>query len=243
MITEGLEPLGSDYIGVLRQGCLVDRWVDVYPNQGKMAGAFSAGSYGTHPFICMSYTDDINSLSTLAHELGHSMHSYLTWRNQPFIYSQYSTFVGEVASNFHQAMVRDHLLRTNTDPTFQIALLEEAMSNFHRYFFIMPTLARFEIELHQRVERGEGLAADAMIDLMADLFAEGYGGEMHIDRQRTGITWATFGHLYYDYYVFQYATGISAAHALQTAFYPEYQGGTRLPGFSQCWWFYVPLMH
>jgi oligoendopeptidase F len=214
MITAGLEPLGSDYTGILRQGCLVDCWVDVFPNQGKMAGAFSAGSYGTHPFICMSYTDDINSLSTLAHELGHSMHSYLTWRNQPFIYSQYSTFVGEVASNFHQAMVRDYLLRTNTDPAFQISLLEEAMSNFHRYLFIMPTLARFEIELHQRVERGEGLAADSMIELMANLFAEGYGGEMHIDLQRTGITWATFGHLYYDYYVFQYATGISAAHAL-----------------------------
>jgi oligoendopeptidase F len=111
-------------------------------------------------------------------------------------------------------MVRDHLLKTQPDPAFQISILEEAMSNFHRYFFIMPTLARFELEMHQRVERGEGLTADALIELMTDLFAEGYGGEVHIDKDRVGITWATFMHLYYDYYVYQYATGISAAHAL-----------------------------
>ena len=214
LIAEGLTPLGREYVRVLRQGCLSDRWVDVYPNRGKTAGAFSSGSYGTHPFICMSFTDDVNSLSTLAHELGHSMHSYLTWQHQPFIYSRYSLFVAEVASNFHQAMVRAYLLDTNKEPSFQIALIEEAMSNFHRYFFVMPTLARFELEVHQRVERGEGLTADAMISLMADLFAEGYGGEMHIDHERVGITWATFGHLYYDYYVYQYATGISAAYAL-----------------------------
>ncbi len=214
MIAAGMTPLGNEYVRVLRQGCLTDRWVDSAPNQGKTASVFSSGSYDTHPFICMSFTNDINSLSTLAHELGHSMHSYLTHQHQPYIYGRYSTFVAEVASNFHQAMVRAHLLQTNTDPLFQIAMLEEAMSNFHRYFFIMPTLARLELEVHQRVERGEGLTADTMIGLMADLFAEGYGNEMHVDRERVGMTWATFGHLYTDYYVFQYATGISAAHAL-----------------------------
>ncbi len=223
-ITEGLAPLGNEYVRILRRGCLADRWVDIYPNQGKTAGAFSSGSFGTHPFICMSFTDDISSLSALAHELGHSMHSFLTWQNQPFIYSAYSLFVAEVASNFHQAMVRAHLLRTNTDPSFQVALLEEAMSNFHRYFFIMPTLARFELEVHQRVERGEGLTADTMIGLMTDLFAEGYGGKMHIDHERVGITWATFQHLFYDYYVFQYATGISAAHALSNRILKEEPG-------------------
>jgi oligoendopeptidase F len=214
MIAAGMAPMGDEYVRVLRQGCLVDRWVDYSPNQGKTASVFSSGSYDTYPFICMSFTNDINSLSTLAHELGHSMHSYLTHQHQPYIYGRYTTFVAEVASNFHQAMVRAHLLKTNTDPLFQIVLLEEAMSNFHRYFFIMPTLARFELEVHQRVERGEGLTADTMIGLMADLFAEGYGNEIHVDRDRVGMTWATFGHLYTDYYVFQYATGISAAHAL-----------------------------
>jgi oligoendopeptidase F len=122
--------------------------------------------------------------------------------------------VAEVASNFHQAMVRAHLLATKTELAFQISLIEEAMSNFHRYFFIMPTLARFELETHERIERGEGLSADDMIGLMADLFSEGYGDEMAVDRERVGITWATFGHLYTDYYVYQYATGISGANAL-----------------------------
>lgn len=221
LIAAGLALLGSEYVRVLRQGCMADRWVDIYPNRGKTAGAFSSGSPGTHPFVCISFTEDVNSLSTLAHELGHSMHSYLTWQHQPFIYNKYSLFVAEVASNFHQAMVRAHLLRTNADPSFQISLIEEAMSNFHRYFFIMPTLARFELEVHQRVEHGEGLNADSMIGLMADLFAEGYGDEIHIDHDRVGITWATFGHLFHDYYVYQYATGISAANAISSRILTE----------------------
>lgn len=213
-ICDGLAPLGDEYTDLIRNGCLTDRWVDIYPNQGKTAGAFSNGSPGTHPFIVMSFNNDIFSLSTLAHELGHSMHSYLTWQNQPIVYSRYSLFAAEVASNFHQAMVRAYLLEKETDPQFQISLIEETMDNLHRYFFIMPTLARFELEVHERVERGEGLTAESMIELMADLFSEGYGDEMHLDRQRDGITWATFSHLYMDYYVYQYATGISGAHAL-----------------------------
>ncbi len=222
MIAEGMAPLGGDYVEALRRGSLVERWVDIYPNKGKSAGAYSYGSPGTHPFIFMSYGDDLYGLSTLAHELGHSLHSYYTWQTQPVIYSSYSTFVAEVASNFNQALVRDHLLKTQTDPDFQIAVIEEAMANFHRYFFIMPTLARFELAIHEQVERGESLTADGLNALMADLFAEGYGDEIsyvdELDRRRAGITWGQFStHLYSNFYVFQYATGISAAHALATA--------------------------
>ncbi len=213
-ICAGLAPLGEEYVSTARRGLLEEGWVDVYPNLNKSAAQFSSGSKGTHPFIIMLYDDTIFSMSTLAHELGHSMHSYLTWKHQPIVYSQYSLFAAEVASNFNQALVRDHLLKTNSDPQFQVSLLEEAFSNFHRYFFIMPILAQFELEIHQRVERGEGVTAQDMNALMADLFAEGYGSEMDFDRDRTGITWATFGHLYQDYYVYQYSTGISAAHAL-----------------------------
>ncbi len=213
-ICEGMQPLGEEYVQVLRAGCLEQRWVDVYPNKGKRQGAFSYGSPGTRPFIVMSYNDNALSFSTLAHELGHSMHSYLAWKNQPVLYGQYSIFAAEVASNFNQAMVRAHLLETTDDKALKIALIEEAMSNFYRYFFIMPTLARFELESHERIERGEGLNAEGMTDLMADLFEEPYGSEMTLDRARVGITWAQFTHLYADYYVYQYATGIAGAHAL-----------------------------
>ena len=215
LITESLAPMGREYVNTVRNGVLKNRWVDVYPNQGKAEGAFSWGVQGTHPFILMSYTDDMLSMSTLAHELGHSMHSYLTWKNQPFVYSDYSLFAAEVASNFHQAMMRGHLLSTVNDKNFQLALLEEAVGgNFFRYFFQMPTLARFELETHERIERGESLTADSMIDLMTDLFAEGFGPNFDMDRERVGMTWSTFSHLFLNYYVYAYATGISGANAL-----------------------------
>src|SRR5215213_5190761 len=215
LICESLAPMGKEYVETVRRGVLKERWVDVYPNQGKMEGAFSWGTQGSHPFINMSYTDEVTSMSTLAHELGHSMHSYLTWKHQPFVYSDYSLFVAEVASNFHQAMMRGHLLNTVKDKNFQIALIEEAVGgNFFRYFFQMPTLARFELEMHERAERDDPLTADSMIVLMADLFAEGFGPNFDMDRQRVGMTWSTFGHLFSDYYVYAYDTGISGAHAL-----------------------------
>ena len=214
-ICDSLAPLGNEYVETVRQGCLKDRWVDSTPNVGKMNGAFSYGSPQTHPFIMMSFTNDVGSMSTLAHELGHSMHSYLTWKNQPYAYSAYSLFVAEVASNFNQAMMRGHLLKTVKNKNFLIALIEEAVSgNFFRYFFQMPTLARFELETHQRAERGEPLTADSMQTLMADLFSEAFGPKVKIDRPRVGMVWSTFSHLFADYYVYQYATGISGAHAL-----------------------------
>ena len=215
-ICEGLAPMGAEYVSVMRQGCLQDRWVDWSPNAGKRQGAFSTRvPKDTHPFIMMSYTGSVGSMSTLSHELGHSVHAYYASRAQPMFYYLYPSIVAETASNFNQAMTRAHLLNTNPSRSFQIALLEEAMGNFHRYFFVMPTLARFELETHQRVEQGQALTADSMIELMADLFNEGFGGEMDLDRERVGITWGTFTtHLYIDFYSFQYAIGISAANAI-----------------------------
>jgi oligoendopeptidase F len=217
-IAEGVAPLGEDYVKVMRRGAFEDRWVDVYPNKGKRMGAFSTGGMDTRPFIFMSYNNDIYSMSTLAHELGHSMHSYHARRTQPYVYSNYGLFQAEVASNMHQALTRRHLLATKSDPAFQIAVIEEAMSNFYRYFFIMPSLARLELEIHERVERGGALTADYLTNLMADLMMEVYGSEVDVserDRERIGSTWAQFHtHLYSNFYVYQYATGIAAADHL-----------------------------
>jgi len=216
-LEEALAPLGQEYTDALVKGSLKERWVDRAPNVGKRMGAFSTGVQGTLPFIMMSYSDDVFGMSTLAHELGHSLHSYLTWRHQPPVYSHYSLFVAEVASNFNQAVLREHLFRTHAQGQrdFELALIEETMANFYRYFFIMPTLARFELEIHERTARGEALSAPGLNALMADLFGEGYGDALALDRDRVGITWAQFHtHLYSRFYVYQYATGISGAHAL-----------------------------
>ncbi len=217
-ISEGVAPLGEEYVVTMRKGALHDRWVDVYPNKGKRMGAFSTGSMDTMPFIFMSYNDDIFSMSTLAHELGHSMHSHLAWHAQPYVYANYGLFQAEVASNMHQALTRRHLLATRTEPAFQIAVIEEAMSNFYRYFFIMPSLARLELAMHEHVERGGAITSEYLNNLMAELLLEVYGSEVDVsdrDRDRIGSTWAQFHtHLYSNFYVYQYATGIAAADHL-----------------------------
>lgn len=217
-VAAGVAPLGEEYVHVLRRGALEQRWVDVYPNKGKRMGAFSTGVPDTLPFIFMSYNDDIESMSTLAHELGHSMHSYYARGTQPFIYSSYGLFQAEVASNMHQALTRRYLLEMKRDPNFQIAVMEEAMANFYRYLFIMPSLAQLELEMHQHVERGGAITAGYLNQLMADLICEVYGDEVEVsgaDRDRVGSTWAQFHtHLYSNFYVYQYATGIAGAHHL-----------------------------
>lgn len=214
-LADALAPLGSDYVDAMRRGALDERWVDRAPNDGKRMGAFSTGTPDTKPYVMMSWTDDLASASTLAHELGHSMHTHLANGAQPARYADYTLFAAEVASNLHQAMMRDHLLRERAgDRTFELAVIDETMANFGRYFLIMPTLMRFELALHERAEAGEGLSADALNALLADLFAEAYGPAMALDQDRVGITWAQFHtHLYARFYVFMYATGIAGAHA------------------------------
>ncbi len=214
MICAGMAPLGDEYVRVARIGLTSERWVDIYPNQGKADGAYSGGGYGTPPFILMNYGDNLISMSTLAHELGHSMHSWYTNRVQPAVYSDYTLFVAEVASNFNQAMVRGHLLAQDSPRELQIGLIEEAMSNFHRYLFVMPILSQFEQQVHTWAEAGEAVTAERMGRLLADLFAHGYGPAVHVDVARNGIIWAQFSHLYSNFYVYQYASGIASANAL-----------------------------
>jgi len=212
LVLDSLAPLGDDYVGVVRQG-IADRWVDRAGNIGKGAGAFSEGPYRTQPYISMVYGDDLGGVSTLTHELGHSLHSYHAWE-QPIAYWPYAMFTAEAASNMHQALLGAHLLALKDDRDWQLAVLEERMANHLRYLFTMPILARFELDCHERVERGEALTADGMNAALFALYEHAYGGQVALDPDRMGITWARFSHLFTGFYVFQYATGISAAAAL-----------------------------
>lgn len=218
-ISTGLESLGDDYVRVLRRGATTDRWVDYAQNEGRTQGAFSSAAYDCHPFIFNTFDGTLTAMSVLAHELGHSMHSYWMDKNQPEVYNGYYALgsagaIAETASNFHQAMTRAYLINVNPDDRdFQLSLIEEAMFNFHRYFFIMPTLARLEFELFSRAEKNEAIDVQLINKLTNKFFAEGYGDALENDPGRTSTTWMQFQHLYVPYYTFQYSVGISAAHA------------------------------
>jgi oligoendopeptidase F len=217
-LVDGLAPLGKDYTDAVRKGVTKERWVDWRANVGKRGGAYSAGGWGTRPYILMSYHDDgLTGLSTLAHEVGHSMHTLMSCKNQPYVYADYTLFAAEVASNFNQALVRAHLLnsdRARRDRNFELNIIEEAMYNFHRYFFVMPILSQWELWMHQQVEKGDSLTADGLNAKLAELFKAGYGPAWKLDAAREGVSWATYPHFYADFYVYQYASGIAAANAL-----------------------------
>jgi oligoendopeptidase F len=219
-ILASLAPLGPEYVADVRRG-LAERWTDRCANLGKGGGAFSAGTFGTEPFISMTWRDTLTSVSTLAHELGHSMHSLLTWQNQPVTYSRYGMSAAETASNLNQALMGAHLLAERDDRDWTIAVIEERMANYMRYLFTMPILARFELAAHERVEAGGALSADWMSQTLLGYYREGYGSEVVIDPARMGITWARFSHLFMNFYVFQYGIGIAAAAALAEAILTE----------------------
>lgn len=217
---EAIRPLGDDYVATMRKGCLEDRWVDRAYNLNKANGAFSSLSFdGWPPYIMMSYDDSLLEMSTLAHELGHSMNLHLVGLKQPALYNVAndlaSDSVIETPSNFHQAMTRAYLQDLKKDDEqFLIALIDEAMANFHRYFFYMPSIARFEYEVHNKVMNGEPLNASILNEIMGGFMAEGYGDTMTFNPDYAGITWAQLGHVFHPFYTFQYAIGISAAYAI-----------------------------
>ena len=221
-IIDSSAPLGEAYQARLRTGLLEERWVDRPANRGKREGAFCSSSPGSpHPFVFVSYTDDLPAASTLAHEFGHAMHGDLADAVQdPLDDDALSMTVAETASNAQQALMRAHLLAgaAGEDRDVELAVLDEALLNFHRYFFVMPTLVRFERAVHARVWEGDVPTGSELVALMHALFQEGYGDAVACDGgvgdERVGITWAQFGHLYVPFYTFQYSVGIAAAAAL-----------------------------
>ena len=212
IVLKGLAPLGEDYAKVLKEG-FENRWVDVHENKGKRSGAYSSGAYGTNPYILLNWQDNVNNLFTLAHEFGHSVHSYYTRKSQPYPYGNYSIFVAEVASTCNEALLNDFLLKTMEDDGKRIYLLNHYLEGFRGTVFRQTMFAEFEHLIHQKAQNNEALTADALTEIYYDLNKKYFGDEIVIDEE-IGLEWARIPHFYYNYYVYQYATGFSAATAL-----------------------------
>ncbi len=216
MVLEALAPLGPDYVDVTRKG-FDSRWIDVFPRSGKRSGAYSSGNaYDVHPYILMNYNDDYESVSTLAHEWGHTMHSYLANHAQPFPTADYSIFVAEVASTFNEALLLDSMLKKADDDDERLFLLGSYLEGLRGTFFRQAMFAEFELAIHQASERGEALTGEKLSKMYGDLLRRYHGsdeGVLTIDDRYT-VEWAYIPHFYYDFYVYQYATSLAASAQL-----------------------------
>ncbi len=212
ILLKGLAPLGDEYISIVKEG-FDHRWVDVQETRGKRSGAYSSGSYGTNPYILMNWQDNVNNLFTLAHEFGHSVHSYYTRKYQPYPYGNYSIFVAEVASTCNEALLNDYLLQTIDDEKKRLYLLNHYLETFRGTVFRQTMFAEFEHMIHEMVQHGEALTAQVLTEKYYELNKTYFGDGIVIDEE-IGLEWARIPHFYYNYYVYQYATGFSAATAL-----------------------------
>ncbi|WP_251552464.1 oligoendopeptidase F [Neobacillus muris] len=213
LVLKGLAPLGEEYLSILKDG-FENRWVDVHENKGKRSGAYSSGAYGTHPYILLNWQDNLNNLFTLAHEFGHSVHSYYTRKNQPYPYGNYSIFVAEVASTCNEALLNDYLLKTIDDEQKRIYLLNHYLEGFRGTVFRQTMFAEFEHLIHQKAQSNEALTADSLTSMYYELNKKYFGEDDIVIDEEIGLEWARIPHFYYNYYVYQYATGFSAATAL-----------------------------
>ncbi len=212
LVKQGLTPLGDEYGSVL-DTALSSRWVDVYENQGKQSGAYSWGVYGTHPFILLNFNNRLEDAMTLAHELGHSLHSHYSNSTQPYATHDYTIFSAEVASTTNETLLLDHLLKTTTDRKKKMYLLNEYLESVRTTVFRQAMFAEFERDLYARVENGEALTADLLDSMWHDLNVKYYGPQMVVDKE-LNAEWSRIPHFYYNFYVYQYVTGFSAANAL-----------------------------
>jgi oligoendopeptidase F len=211
-IAQALAPLGEAYVAVAKGG-FASRWVDVYENEGKRSGAYSWGSYGTNPFMLMNFHENMDGMFTLAHEMGHSMHSYFTWQTQPYSYSSYTLFVAEVASTLNEALLTASLLRTTTDRALRMYIINHALETFRTTLYRQTLFAEFERDVHAQAESGESLTPELLGATFKRLNDTYYGPVVHVD-DAIADEWARIPHFYSSFYVYQYATGISASSAL-----------------------------
>ncbi|BFN36492.1 oligoendopeptidase F [Fidelibacter multiformis] len=222
-VLEALHPLGEDYLKLAKEG-LYGRWIDVYETRGKTNGAYSWGTYDApHPYILMNYNDTRDNMFTLAHELGHTIHSMLTNKNQPYIYSDYSLFVAEVASTMNEALLLDHLLKTTEDPNIRLALMDQWADNIVGTLYTQVLFAEFEKTIHEKAEAGIPITAETLNETYMAILKSYYGDSLVLD-DLYKLTWGRIGHFYRSFYVYVYATSISAS---------TYLSGKILDGNSQ----------
>ena len=211
-VLKALAPLGEDYLELLREG-FDHRWIDVYENEGKRSGAYSAGAYGVHPYVLMNYTDTLDDMFTLAHEMGHALHSHYSSTVQPYLYSNYKIFVAEVASTCNEILLMEYLLKNTADTKERAYLLNHYLDSFKGTVYRQTMFAEFEKKTNAMAEAGESLTAQVLNDVYYELNQRYFGPDMVSDAYIAG-EWARIPHFYYNFYVYQYATGFSAAVAI-----------------------------
>ncbi len=220
-MVKALGTMGEEYTAILKKA-LEDRWVDVVETKGKRSGAYSSGTYGTNPYILMNWQNNLDNLYTLVHEFGHSVHSYFTRNNQPFVYGDYSIFVAEVASTCNEELLTEYLLQTVEDEKLRIYVLNHWLEGVRSTIIRQAMFAEFEHVIHEMDARGEALTAESMTTVYYELNKQYFGDDMVVDEE-IGREWARIPHFYYNYYVYQYATGKSAAIALSKQILEEGQ--------------------
>nr|WP_321452304.1 oligoendopeptidase F [uncultured Carboxylicivirga sp.] len=216
LVLKALKPLGKEYVGVVEKA-FDNRWIDVYPNTGKRSGAYSNGAaYDVHPYILLNYTDSYNEVSTLAHELGHTMHSYYSNKTQPFATADYATFVAEVASTFNEVLLNDMMQKKLKDDDLKLSLLMNMLDGFKGTLFRQTQFAEFELKIHEMAEQGIPLTGQQFTELYGDICRKYYGDNEGVCKveDNIGIEWAAIPHFYMGFYVYQYSTSFVASQAL-----------------------------
>lgn len=214
IVLNGLAPLGEDYLELLKKG-FNEGWIDVYENEGKRSGAYSWGAYGTHPYVLLNYQDNLNNVFTLAHEMGHALHSYHSDETQDYIYAGYKIFVAEVASTCNEALLIRYLLDHSKDDKEKAYLLNYFLEQFRSTLFRQTMFAEFEKLAHAKSEAGEPLTAEVLCDMYYDLNKKYFGDEIVVDKE-IALEWSRIPHFYTPFYVYQYSTGFSAAIAISS---------------------------
>ncbi len=213
IVYESLKPLGEDYLSSINNA-FKNRWIDVYETSSKRSGAYSSGTtFGVHPYVLLNWTDLLNDVFTLAHEMGHNMHSYYTGKSQPFIYANYSIFLAEVASTFNEALLLEYLISNSKSKQEKLFLTEKYLNNITSTFYRQVMFAEFEKTVYEKTESGEALTSEELCKLYKNLFEKYWGSSMIVDNEES-YSWARIPHFYYNFYVFQYATGFAASEVL-----------------------------